>query len=272
MNTQAFVAIHEAYKKNMHMLSIDLSFWSHFINQWAIPEYQQQFGNKLMQSTSYGVYDHSPLSSMALLKTAHDIHEIHSQDLPAHSSTFFSWLHNHAHVRAYNALEILILETINCAYLNSAFDVHVGRSGVNAITSKVAELWPDSKKDRNNNNQLIYCLRANCPDFEAWLKQLVRIDVKTTWKGFFELASKLRHCVTHQAMIVHYKMANEIKAQNNSDLFYRHFDLVVAGKATYELKPIQLNFDNWLEYYKEFGITILKLVTEQSYLNFLGLS
>lgn len=270
-NAKDFANIHETYKKSLFLLEVDLRFWQHFITQWAIPEYQKQFGPRLMNSAGYGTYDNSPFLPSGYFKMSDDIHEIHSQDLTDHSDRLFNWVMNLSLVRAYNSLEILILQAINVAFLHLPVKNLTSKKEMNQVHGEIIKSLtvPSS---RNNNAHLIHFLKEKSPQFASWVQLKMRIDLDTTWDDFFYLTSVLRHTIVHQAMILHTDILNDIRSKSCRGLFDRHFTLSDAGNKTFELEPVQELFNNYLAHTIEFSVNTLKFISGEKDLKFLSLA
>lgn len=268
MEIQHIIDIHESYKKSIHSLVDDLGFWYHFINNWAIPEFQKQNQPRLIRSSGYGAYDHSPVLPEGYFKMSLEIREIHSQDLEQHSNNFFNWLMNLSLVRAYNALEILLLKTINTAFLNLQTNTFTSKRERNKIDKEIDRLL-NIKSERINNKHLIQFLKENSTDFNSWLQLKVRVDTTITWQNFFYLISVLRHCIVHQAMVLHQDLINDINSKASKDFFERYFSLTDVGNNSFELQPIQDKFNNFLDMIIEFAVNTLKFVSGQPDFKFL---
>jgi hypothetical protein len=267
-NIQDLVDIHESYKKSMFELGVELQFWQHFITQWAIPEYRKQFGDRLMNSAIYVTYDNSPMQSEINLKCSPDAHYIHSKDLELQSKELFNWVMNHSLVRAYNALETLLLRAINSAYLHLPVKSYSSRREVNKIHTVVVKALA-IPTDRTNNKHLIQFLKENCPEFQSWIELPMRIDLPTTRDDFFYMISVLRHCIVHQGMVIYRDTVNELHSRRCKDLFHRHFHLVDAGNDSSEIRPVQETFTNVLALITEFSVNTLKFMSGQQDLQFL---
>jgi hypothetical protein len=196
-----------------------------------------------------------------------DINEIHSEDLEKHSDSFFNWLMNLAIVRAYNALEILILQTINAAYLNS-FNTLSDKKEMNKIHSEIDRLLIN-KSSRLNNKHLIQFLKEQSAAFNSWIQFKVRVDCQTTWDDFFYLNSVLRHCIVYQAMLLNKNSLNDINSKSSKDLFNRYFKIKEVGINSFELQPIQDRFDDFLNMTIGIATNTLKFVSNQKDLSFL---
>jgi hypothetical protein len=267
-NIQDLVDIHESYKESMFNLTVKLQFWQHFITQWAIPEYRKQFGDRLMNSAIYATYDSSPTNSEGYLKVSPGADYIHSQDLDLHSEELFNWVMNHSLVRGYNALEILLLQAINNTYLHLSIKSYSSRKEVNKIHSEVTKALA-IPSDRSNNGHLIQFLKETCREFQSWIQLPVRIDLPTTWEDFFYLISVLRHCIVHQAMLIHLDTVNGLNSRPCKGIFQRHFNLIDTGNDSFELRPVQETLNNLLHLINEFAANALKFMSGQNDLRFL---
>jgi hypothetical protein len=123
--------------------------------------------------------------------------------------------------------------------------------------------------DRTNNKHLIQFLKENSLEFQSWIKLPIRIDLPTTWEDFFYLISVFRHCVVHQAMIIHRDTINDLNSRQCKDIFHRHFNLVDAGNDSFEIRPIQESLTNVLFLITEFAVNTLKFMSGQKDLQFL---
>lgn len=265
------IAIHEEYRKSVHIPVDDLRFWGHFINNWAIPEYQRQNEPRIIHSSGYGVYDFSDAFNKGFLKMSSEVRNIHSKDLEEHSGDFFNWLMNLSLVRAYNALEILILQSTNACFLNLGIKTSASKRDMNKIHSEIGKKL-NLKSDRVNNKHLIQFLCENSDDFKKWVKDKVRYDGLITREDFFYLISVLRHCVVHQAAILSKDSLNEINSKSSKDFFSQFFTLVDAGNNCYEFKPIQEKFIYFLDLSIEFAVNTLTFVAKQPNFRFLKMS
>ncbi|MBX9782447.1 MAG: hypothetical protein K2X48_04050 [Chitinophagaceae bacterium] len=265
-----FVEIHNQYRKSVHALNDDLRFWAHFINNWAIPEYKRLNVPMIIYESAYSTYDSSIETSSDLLKFHSEGREIHSDDLEIHSKDFFNWLMNLSIVRAYNSLEILMLQVIDVIFLGSNFNSVLGKQDINRINNSVIEhlITPS---DRINNKHLVNYLCENSPSFNQWIQAELRIDCSTTWHEYFYLMSVLRHIVTHQAMVLNKNLLNEIKSKYCKDVFERYFKVNEIHKNMYELKPNQDNFLSLLDFSMQFAANTLKFIAKEPNFDFLDM-
>lgn len=270
IDLSTIVKIHSDFQKSIHYLDSDLNFWNHFVTKWAIPEYQKTNKAQVIHSSAYATYDNEVENGESWLKLHHDIREIHSDDLKLHSKVLFGWVEGLSIVRVYNALEILLLQTIDVCYFEAVVKPLTRKNDVDLIHQRI-EAFLGSKKDRKNNKHLLAFLRLKSEEFNKWVDQPVRRGLAANWDEFFYLISILRHVVVHQALLINRDLLNEIKSRKCHEIFSRHFNLIDLGNNSFELQPIQENFKGFISLSVQFAVNTLKFVSKQSDVSFLGL-
>lgn len=270
MEVEDVIKIHNQYRKTVHALNDDLQFWAHFINKWAIPEYKKQNASIEIYASLYGTYDSSIETGSDLLKIHSESRKIHTDDLEIHSKGFFDWLMNLSIVRAYNSLEILILQLIDVAFLDSKFNTVLSKQDINRINNKVGELLI-SPFDRTNNKHHINFLCENSILFKQWIHTKLRPDTTAVWQDYFYLMSVLRHVITHQGMILNKNLLNEIKSKSCKDIFQNYFNTTEISKDIYELKPNQENFISFLDLSIQFAANSIKFIAKEPNFDFLDM-
>lgn len=264
------IQIHSDFRKSIHALDSDLNFWNHFVTKWAIPEYQKQNRSQVIHASAYSTYDNDIDTGEGYLKLHKLVREIHSDDLMDHSSVLFNWVKSLSIVRVYNALEILLLQTIDTTFFDSELTPLVRKADINRINQRVIEAII-VKANKINNKHLIQFLRENSDDFNSFISMQINRSVTTTWDSFFYLISVLRHVVVHQAMLINGDLLNEIKSKDCYDVFKNHFDLVDLGNGSFELQPVQSKFDGFVGMAVQFAVNTLKFIAKQPDFKFLDM-
>jgi len=176
-------------------------------------------------------------------------------------------------LKGYNAIEILLLQSIQLAFYPEFVDPLAGKKESEKIQKEVKDFLKNNKCsiDKRNNRHIIQFLRQKSAKVNSFLSQLVRIDVKTNWEAFFELISLLRNIIAHHGMIVTLDVQNEINSRA-SDLFNRNFDIVSDGVGNQTLKFKDIHrFQSFIDYFNDFTLNTAKFIFDQPDLSFMDL-
>lgn len=256
--------------------TIGLSFWSHFLDH-SIDLYFDKYPEKKndwLNKSVFSVFDINPNIGNGYSKRHEIIHEVLANELGNHKVELFEWMMNLSLLKIYNALEILILRSIQIKYFPTLNDPLLGRKEMKEITSEIKNYLKikSVNADTNNNRYLIKYIELNSSDFTNFIKFSVRIDKKTNWEGFFEMVSILRNVVAHNNMLVTKNTLNEIKT-HGKDIFEQYFDLrkTISGSTILSPKQDLGVFSNFINLFNEFGLNTVKFIFEENDLQFLGL-
>lgn len=262
----------ENYKGVVFSVQNDFNFWKPFLKM-SIDEYQARVikPNEIYSSV-FVSYDISANSMMGQLTLYQSSNSIETKDLESQSKLFFSWITNSAILKCYNALEILLQQTIWLKYFPSMSNPATERRHSRNLDSKVSKylLANNVSKDSKNNRYLIDFLKSNSANFEMFIDQQVRIDLATTWKQFFEFLSILRNVIAHQGGVVGIDSQNTIKSVA-PDIFNRLFSLVEDSVGIRYLKAKDEGLLTLLNYTNDFAVNSIKFLYNQPNLNFIGL-
>ena len=176
-------------------------------------------------------------------------------------------------MKAYNAMEILLLQAIQLECYPTQKDPLLGKKPSENINKEIRAFLKSQQynPDTKNNRHLILFLKEKSPKVNSFLNLLVRIDLKTNWEAFFEMTSILRNIVAHHSMIVTKDAQNEINSIAGN-LFYRNFDLVSdeLGNSVLQFKSIH-QFQTFLDYLNDFSLNTTKFLFDQADLSFIDL-
>lgn len=262
-------ACHDHYEKLVRSIEDDLRYWDHFVNKWAIPEYQKTHDNHRVFESAYAVYDINVPHTSARLKSSPVTVQFNSDDLYRHSHAFFGWLYNMAVVRAYNGMEILLYRLINVCFIAIPNNRASSNSEIKKIFSAIQQEL--GKVDKTNNQFLLDYLVSKSSNYDTFLPMPIRVGDPTAWLDFFYLISVLRHTIVHNSMIITSDTLNAIKSHNCYTTFQLYYDLNRISDKEFSMQPKQDRFLNLTSLITEFSVNTLKIICDQSDLKFLGL-
>lgn len=251
----------------------DLQFWESFLNI-SIKDYQNQdnlHGN--IYSAVFTTYDIDINTDKALLKSYQDITFIKKLDLEEHKTQFIKWILNLCLIKSYNALEILLLQSIWLEYFPNLKNPSNSKKNITRLLKAIKDelVSLNIEYDKTNNRYLIEFLKVKSPNFAKFSQKAIRIDLSTTWLDYFELISILRHVVAHQSSTLNIDTQNEIKSRSK-DIFERHFTLRNTLNGDKQFQVNENIFRDFLNYTSEFAANSLKFIFNENDLNFIKLT
>jgi len=272
MNDLQLIKINQAfevYRQSIFALQNDIQFWRLFLTI-SINEYVQgKPAEFTMYKSIFSVYDINPKTNIGYLNSHHSIKAYSVDRIFNEKEKFFNWIINLAVLKAYNAAEILILETISINYFEKMNLSIIDKKAQVLINTKIREYLKTIQVDYNttNNKHLINYLKSKSSDFLMFVTQSIRVGSKTTWGNFFNTFSLLRHIIAHNGMIVSDDALNEIRS-TSKDVFDAHFYLSSSNL----LIPIHDQFLNFLVFVNDFIINSVKIVMEEDSFAFLKMA
>lgn len=276
MDTMIISKIQEAfetYKNTVFKVDTDLRFWQSFI-KLSIKDYQSKPSSPdVIFQAIFHAYNINPKTNLGLLKTVKTVYSRKTIDLESQSVDFFVWIMLLSILKTYNALEILLLQAIQTNYFPSPQDPNLSKKACDEIHREIKNnlISNGIKPDLKNNRHLIDFLKIKSPEIDSFLLLPIRTDLTTNWKDFFELISILRNIVAHHGTIVSSDTLNSINSKAK-DIFKRHFTVNRELLGYNILKPNQEQFLNFLNFYNDFSVNILKLIFNQNDLTFIGIT
>lgn len=258
------------YKDSLFRIDNDLRFWKEFLksNISALAHME----DKSIQTAIFCAYDHDYDKISGTLKCNEKIYQTNISELEKRRADFFNWIMNLSILKAYNALEILILQAIQAVYFPQMDDPIKGKKRADKINSMIKEYLQSNKINPNtkNNEHLIEFLTMNSVKLKSFLNLEMNNDLNTRWQEFFYMISILRNVVAHCGMIVQLDIQNEIKSKAK-DIFERHFEIILDDNRLPILSPRENIFGDFINYINSLSISIYKFVFDQDDLNFIGL-
>lgn len=262
--------IFNIYKKSIFEIENDLRFWKRFLTA-SIKTYEENDERTIHQAI-FTAYDHEFQKIGGKLKRAEEVYETKTTDLAKRRNEFFIWVMNLSILKAYNSIEILLLQLIQLRYFDVLEDPINGKSQTDKVTSKICEVLKQNgiRPEKRNNRYLIDFLAMKSQKLNSFFELPMNVDLKTKWAGFFNFVSILRNVVAHCGMILHLDVKNEIKSVAK-DIFERYFETSVGDEGLPKLSPRVEEFGNFINYLNSFSVSVLKFAFDQDNLNFIGL-
>jgi hypothetical protein len=263
----------ETYKNTVFMVDVDLRFWQSFIKS-SIKDYQNKPTRpEVIFQAVFNAYNINPQTNSGFLKTIKTAYSRKTIDLESQSKDFFIWIMLLSMLKTYNSLEILLLQSIQMKYYTSFNDPIQSKKACDIVHQEIKKCLIQNgiKPDLKNNRHLIDFIKIKSNETKSFLTLPVRINLTTSWENFFELISILRNMVAHHGTIMAIDTLNSIKSKAK-DVFEGHFELHEENTGYKHLKPKQEQFLNFLSFYNDFAVNIVKLLFDQHDFVFIGIT
>ena len=262
----------ENYKESIFRINHDLIFWNNYLESQNKALIEDNINNKESLSAAiFCAYDWSHDKIGGNLKCNEKVYNIKISDLETKRVEFFSWIINLSILKAYNSIEILILQGIQLSYFPDSENPTYGKKQNKKIQGKIKSILIENEIRFNevNNDHIMKFLEFKSAKIKSFLNLNLNINIKTKWYEFFVLISLLRNIIAHNGMIISLDTKNEIKSKAN-DIFSKHFELL-PYEDNYILSPKQAKFDEFINLINSFAVNILKFMLEKDDLEFIDL-
>jgi len=272
MKTEIIKAFN-AYRDIVFAIDTDLNFWKSFLGG-AINDYRIKNPLQIdLYQAGFFVYDLSSSSDSGRLKGHNEIRSIETLDLEKYSNDFFHWISNLAILKNYNALENFIFRAIQIKYFNHTRHSFGSKKAIEQMNIDIKSYLKenDLSVDTKNNRHVVQFLKNKSNEISSFLLLPMRVDLKTSWENFFELISILRNIIAHQGTIVNVDTHNEIKSRAK-DVFQRHFIITEGIEGCQNLQPNNEQYSNFLNFFNDFSLNVVKFMFEEDDLKFLGMN
>jgi hypothetical protein len=261
------------YENTVMEIDTDLRFWEHFLKN-AIKQYKlKHSGNDWIFDAVFSMYN-IPINRPGRLNISSKTVTKKIADLDFHSNSFFLWVKNISIIRAYNAVEILLLQSIHTIYYPLLGSQINNRKEMQALNKKIKDELASNyiKPDTTNNRHLIEFIKIKSIDANVFLNQAINTDKTSNWLTFFEFMSILRNVIAHHGMIITPNVKNHLSSIAK-DLFELYFEQSPDFKSEL-LKPREemTHFLGLLDLLNDFAGNTLKFISKESDLKFLGFS
>ena len=198
------------------------------------------------------------------LNTRSDVRIITKKSIGADKDIFLQEVINLSIVRYQNALERLLIQTINEYYINIIqFDVY-NRKCLNKFLKKL--LIPRE----DNSMHLLTYLESKSVSVKEFLHMSCNVDLNATWRELFYFFGLIRNSIVHNGMLMlwdNYKNYLGIK----NDIFHYFFEKPKKAKL-FVLKPRLDRIGLFANYSDQFATNVLKRIANQNDLKFLKFS
>lgn len=258
------------YIEVMFQVGIDLQFWNGFLKN-SITKYQEmETTPREIFSSLFGAYDIDLSSNNGFLKIYNESKSINSHELQEIRERFFSWVINCSIVKTYIAVETVFIQTIWFTYFQDLNNPYDSKKNFDKLSNAIKHSLKDAgiKNDTKNNRHIIEFLKCKSNDYNDFLKQSPRIDLKTDWSNFFELLSILRNIVSHIGSKVSIDLLNEIKG-SAKDIFERYFTVIEDKFGFKHFNANQEQFGNFLNLVNDYTLNTLKIIQNEKDFSFL---
>lgn len=260
----------DIYKETIFSIDNDLRFWriylkSSFDNSSGIEDME-------VNTAIFCGYDHDFDKIGGNLRCHEKVYTTMSSELEKRRVDFFVWIMNLSVLRAYNALEILLLQAIQIVYYPNFSNPIEGKKQTDAINAQIKEFLKSNsvKQTTKNNDHIIQFLKHKSIKIKTFLDLPMNIDLTTKWGDFFCLISILRNVIAHNGAIVQPNVRNQIKSISK-DIFERHFEIIPNVNGLPTLCPHDDIFANFITYVNSLSINIYKFIFNENDLTFIDL-
>lgn len=258
----------ETYRNTIISITDSRRFWQGFL-KLAISKYQNEEGNPdEVYSSVFAAHDLKHDSSGGSLMVHTSDFSIQTGELERHREIFSYWEMNNSLLRAYNAMELFLLNAIHQSYFSQtgAFESKKADAEIKGYLKNNGY-----KSDSKNNRHIIQFLKAVSPEISSFLAQKMNTDLSTIWENFFELISILRNVIAHNNMTVEPDTHNEIRSKGK-DIFERHFAVSTHTESFFNLKANEEQFNNFINLVNSLTLNLVKFVSKETSLSFLDMS
>jgi hypothetical protein len=258
----------DTYRSTIISITDSRKFWQGFL-KLAISKYQNEEGSPdEIYSSVFYAHDrkHDSIGGALMVHTSD--FSIQTSELETHREMFSYWEMNNSLLRAYNAMELFLLNAIHQS--------HFSQTGVfdsRKVDAEIKGYLKNNgyKTDSKNNRHIIQFLKAVSPEINSFLDLKINTDLNTTWENFFELISILRNVIAHNNMTVEPDTHNEIRSKAK-DIFERHFRISSDPDSFFNIKANEEQFNNFINLINSLTLNLVKFISGEGSLSFLDMS
>ncbi len=262
----------EKYVNSVYNVSTDIWIWQSIIGR-IVNEYENEGLNERdLFASIFTIYDIDKKSGNGLLKVFqnNDI-RITTKSLREQKKLFFRWIINSSILKIYNSVEILLQSVILEEFLGQD-SKNFGKKEIKLINKEIRDCFQKENWgnfNTRNNRHLIQYLKFKSPEVEEFMKNEVRVDLKSNWEEFFELTSILRNVIAHNGMLIEKDTLNNI-GNSAIDIFEQYFSTELKVDELTILNPNQSQILNFLNMINEFAANMVKFTKGEGNLQFAG--
>jgi len=237
------------------------TFYRSFL-QLSVERYQQQeYQPEQVFSSVFHAYNISPKDLDGHSRMYIESDHFNTRDLQHSSYAFIASFQTLALLKIYNAIEIFLYQAIQIKFFPQLKSPTGSRINTGKLTQAIEKSLQDLgiSVDNRNNRHLLAFLKAMSSEINWFLAQKIRIDLSPDYETFFDLVSILRNLIGHHGTIVSDDTRNEIFSKAK-DVFQRHFLLVRDENGYHNLSPNVDQFSNFISFYNEFTMNVVKFI------------
>lgn len=258
----------QLYKRTSFLVDTDLNFWTSVLNN-AVNSFKGEPSTQFC-ATIFTAYNIEAAGPEGFLTDFKGHVAVTTKDLESKKQFFLSWVCNLTTLKLYNAVEVFFLHAIWLRYYGHLKNPITNKKNSDTLLKAITTYLDDKGLaiDRKNNRYLIEFLKNRSSNLSSFFGQKMRVDLETTWSGFFELFSILRNIIAHQGTIVSVDLKNEIFSKAK-DLFNRYFKLVTDIDGNLHLTPIIEQYGNFILLINYLALNTVKFVFDEKDFKFL---
>ncbi|WP_231490339.1 hypothetical protein [Pedobacter sp. Leaf170] len=264
MNTTQTADLRKAfliYKNTVTSTLNNTTFYRSFL-QLSVERYQQQeYQPDQIFSSVFHAYNISSNQGDGYSRMYIESDHFYTHELQESSIAFIASYQILSLLKIYNAMEIFVFQAIQIRFFPELKSPTGSRINTYKLTRAIEKSLTNLgvEFDTKNNRYLLSFLKAMSPEITWFLAEKVRIDLTPTYETFFDLVSILRNLVGHHGTIVSTDTKNEILSKAK-DVFQRHFSLIRDQDGYENLQPKVDQFSNFISFYNELTVNIVKFI------------
>lgn len=227
----------------------------------------------VVHEACFRAYDISQITNERCLKVHYKHSSKNITNLDRNCKDFFIWIMNLSLLKTYNALETLLIQSIQLRYYSNFINPIGNKKAIDQITKEIKSYLTTQgiSADTKNNRHIIGFLSHQSSEINAFLKLPIRNGITTNWESFFEFISILRNIIAHQGTIINADTHNQIKSKSK-DIFQVHFTLPKDENDYMNLCPKDEQFLGLISLCNDFAANCVKLIFGENDLSFIGMT
>lgn len=253
------------YKQAMFAIENDINFIRTVLSQYADNVRKQFPDNYKLAGRIFCSYN-IPINSWGYLQSHPKAKEISTEDIQQNFENFINWVQLLCLVKAYNACENFIYQSIRHCYFSEVKESNIKKL-TSLINKKIKSVLTENQLqyETENNKHLIDYLEFISTDIKSFLYKQINIDNEYSWKTFFKTISILRNNIAHSGDLIHRDTWNTLNSIYPKIKVYFY-------KDSERLKSKIDVFTNFTDQYNVFTLNLIKFMCKEDNLNFLGMT
>jgi len=150
------------YRDTVFKVDTDIKFWHSFLQSSIIEFQNNPSSQEIVFEAIFHVYNIDQNTGSGLLKTMNKIEEKKTIDLGSQCNDFFAWLMLLSILRTYNAVEILLLQSIQITYYPSKKDPTISKNAWDIVNREIKSEINKNAIRRNYSGTLFLTNDEEC--------------------------------------------------------------------------------------------------------------